>query len=161
MNLKLSTWLVAALAGGAFLAGCGSSGNSTSTTTVQSTPTPAATSPATTSPASTSPASTAPATTSPGTTATTPAVTPLPPAQAKRAVATCKQTVQSESAIPTSAKGKLEKTCEKAASSGSAAALRKVAEEACVELITASHLPAGVIREKALATCKVNSSVGR
>ena len=156
MILKLSTWLLAALAGGAFLAGCGSSGNSTSTTTIQSTPTAAATSPATTSPATTSPA-----TTSSGTTATTPAVTPLPPAQAKQAVSTCKHSVQSESAIPTSAKGKLEKTCEKAASSGSAATLRKVAEEACVELITALHLPAGVIRERALATCKVNSSVGR
>jgi hypothetical protein len=156
MTLKLSTWLPAAVAAGALLAGCGSSGNSTSTTTVQGTPTAA-----TTSPATTSAGSSAPSTTSTGTTATTPAVTPLPPAQAKQAVSTCKHSVQSESAIPTSAKGKLEKTCEKAASSGSAAALRKVAEEACVELITASHLPAGVIREKALATCKVNSSVGR
>lgn len=141
MTLKLSTWLLVALAGGAFLAGCGSSSNSTSSS--QSTPTAAATTGSGAAPT------------------TAPAVTPLTPAQAKQAVATCKHSVQGQSAIPTSVKGTLEKTCQKAASSGSAAALRQVAEEACVALVSASHLPAGVIKERALAACKVNSSVGR
>ena len=133
MTSKLSTWLLLALAGGAFVAGCGSSNNSTSSS--QSTTT--------------------------ATTTAAPAVTPLTPAQARKAVSACKSTVQRQSSIPKSARGTLEKTCENAASSGSAAALGKVAEEACVDLINASHLPGGVIRERALATCKVNSSVGR
>ena len=143
MTLKLSTWLLVALAGGAFVAGCGSSSSSTSSG--QSTTTAATTSGATTG----------------SNAASLPAVTPLTPAQAKKAVASCKHSVQGESAIPKSAKGALEKTCEKAASSGTAAALREVAEEACVDLVDASHLPAGVIRERALATCKVNTSVSR
>ncbi len=147
MTLKLSTWLLVALVGAVLLSGCGSSN---STTTTESTPGAATTSPATTSPAGTGTATT-----------TIPAVTPLTPAQAKKAVSACKHTVQSQSAIPASSKGTLEKTCEKAASSGSSSALRQVAEEACVDLIDASHLPSGVIKERALATCKVNSSVGR
>lgn len=138
MTLKLSTWLLVALAGGAFVAGCGS--NSSSTSSSQSTPTGAVTT---------------------GSGTATPAVTALTPAQAKKAVSSCKHSVQGEKAIPTSVKGTLEKTCEKAASSGTAAALRRVAEEACAALVNASHLPAGVIRERALATCKVNTSVGR
>jgi len=148
MILKLSTLLLVALAGGAFLAGCGSSSSSTSTTN---------------SPSGTSTQATS-AGTGAGTgagTSSTQATSPLTPAQAKQAVSTCKHGVKADASIPAGTKPKLEKTCEKAASSGSAAALRKVAEEACIELITASHLPAGVIRERALATCKVNSSVGR
>jgi hypothetical protein len=144
MTLKLSTWLLVALAGGALLAGCGSSSSST-TSSSQSTPTAAATTGVTTGSSA----------------ASTPAVTPLTPAQAKKAVSSCKHSVRAESAIPTSAKAPLEKTCEKAASSGTAAALRDVAEEACVDLVNASHLPAGVIKERALATCKVNTSVSR
>jgi hypothetical protein len=132
MTSKLSTWLLLALAGGAFVAGCGSSSNSTSSS--QSTPT---------------------------VTTTAPPVTPLTPAQAKKAVSSCKGAIQRQSTIPKSARGTLEKTCEKAASSGSPAALGQVAEEACVDLINASHLPSGVIKDRALATCKVNSSVGR
>jgi len=77
MTSKLSTWLLAALAGGVLVAGCGSS--STSTTTTQSG----------------------------GSTAATTA-SPLTPAQAKQAASTCKQGIQKESAIPSSAKGKLE-----------------------------------------------------
>jgi hypothetical protein len=128
MILKLSTWLVVALAGGALLAGCGSS---TSTTT-----------------------STAGATT-PG-----PATTPLTPAQAQQAVSTCKHGVNSDAAIPASAKARLEKTCEKAAS-GDLSALRLVAQEACIELVNASHIPAGAARDRATALCKVNTTVGK
>lgn len=146
MNLKLSTWLLLALAGGAFATGCGSSNNSTSSS--QSTPGAAATSSA--SPGSATPGS-AKGSTAPA--------TPLTPAQAKQAVSTCKHGVQSQSAIPSSAKAKLEKTCEKAAS-GDPSALRKVAEEACIELINASHLPSGAIKQRALDLCKVNTSVG-
>jgi len=128
MTSKLSTWLLAALAGGVLVAGCGSS--STSTTTTQSG----------------------------GSTAATTA-SPLTPAQAKQAASTCKQGIQKESAIPSSAKGKLEETCEKVASGGSEAALRQVAEEACVQLVSASHIPAGAARTRALSVCKVNSTV--
>jgi hypothetical protein len=135
MTSKLSTWLVVALAGGAFIAGCGSS--STSTSTTQSTP-----------------ATTGPAATGTGT-------SPLTPAQAQQAVSTCKSGVQKESAIPHSVKGKLEKTCEKVASSGTANALRQVAEEACIQLVDASHIPAGAAKQRALSVCKVNTTVGK
>jgi hypothetical protein len=129
MILKLSTWLVVALAGGALLAACGSSSTSTTTSTAG---------------------------------ATTPglATTPLTPAQAQQAVSTCKHGVHSDAAIPAGAKAKLEKTCEKAAS-GDLSALRLVAQEACIELINASHIPAGVARDRATALCKVNTTVGK
>ena len=132
MTSKLSTWLLVALAGGAFIAGCGSS--STSTSTTQSTP----------------------ATTGPAT-----GTSPLTPEQAKQAASTCKSGVQKESAIPHSVKGKLEKTCEKVASSGTANALRQVAQEACIQLVDASHIPAGAAKERALSVCKVNTTVGK
>src|SRR5277367_5242497 len=125
MNLKLSTWLLAVLAGGALVAGCGSS--STSTTTTQS---------------------------GGSNTATTTA--PLTAEQAKKAASTCKQGVQKASAIPQSAKAKLEQTCEKVGSGGAEAALHQVAEEACVQLVSVSHIPAGAARTRALSVCKVN-----
>ena len=130
MTFKLSTWLLAALAGGTLVAGCGSS--STSTSTTQS-----------------------------GGNSTATTTAPLTPAQAKQAASTCKQGIQKASAIPQSAKAKLEQTCQKVGSGGSEAALRQVAEEACVQLIDASHIPAGAARTRALSVCKVNSTVGR
>jgi hypothetical protein len=132
MILKPSTWLVVALAGGALLAGCGSSSKSTSTSTAGAT--------------------------TPG--PSTQATTPLTPAQAQQAVSTCKHGVQSAAAIPASARPTLEKTCEKAAS-GDLSALRQVAQEACIDLISASHIPAGSARERATALCKVNTTVGK
>ncbi len=129
MTFKLSTWLLAALAGGALVAGCGSSSTSTSTTQ------------------------------SGGSTATSTA--PLTPAEAQQAAATCKQGIQKESAIPQSAKAKLEQTCEKVGSGGAEAALHQVAEEACVQLVDASHIPAGAARTRALSLCKVNTTVGK
>jgi hypothetical protein len=137
MTLKLSTWLLAVLAGAALLAGCGSS-SSTSTST-----TPTITVSRTT--------------TTPGTTTTgTNTTTVLTPAQAKEAASTCKKGVQAESSIPASAKPKLEKTCEKAAT-GDTSALRTVAQEACVQLVNAAHLPAGAARERALSVCAVGA----
>ncbi len=130
MTSKLSTWLLAALAGGALVAGCGSSSTSTSTTQSGGSGT-----------------------------ATTPA--PLTPEQAKQAASTCKKGIQKESAIPQSAKAKLEQTCEKVGTGGAEAALRQVAEEACVQLVNASHIPAGAARTRALSVCKVNSTVGK
>jgi len=129
MTSKLSTWLLAALAGGALVAGCGSSSTSTSTTG------------------------------SGGTTATSAA--PLTPAQAKQAATTCKQGIQKESAIPQSAKAKLEQTCEKVGTGGAEAALHQVAEEACVQLVKASHIPEGAARTRALSVCKVNTTVSK
>src|SRR5271168_3154639 len=128
MTFKLSTWLLAALAGGALVAGCGSSSTSTSTQ-------------------------------SGGTTAAS--TTTLCPEQAKQAAATCKKGIQKESAIPQSDKAKLEQTCEKVGSGGAEAALHQVAEEACIQLVDASHIPAGAARTRALSVCKVNSTVGK
>ena len=124
MNLKLSTWLVVALAGGVLLAGCGSSSKSTAGSQ----------------------------TTSTASTVTGPAA--LTPVQAQQAVATCKRSIQAQSGISASIKAQLAKTCEKAAT-GSPADLQKVAQEVCVELVNASHIPAGAARERALAICKV------
>ncbi len=67
-------------------------------------------------------------------------------------VAACKHTVQSQPSLSASAKAKLEATCDKAAS-GNPATLQQVAHEACVELVNASHVPAGVSKEEALAIC--------
>ncbi len=129
MTVKLSTWLVVALAGGAILAGCGSSNSASSQTTP-----------------------TASSQTSATSTATGPVA--LTPAQAQQAVATCKRGIQAQSGISASAKAQLEKTCEKAAS-GNPAALQSVAREVCVGLVNASHIPAGAARERALAICAV------
>lgn len=134
MTLKLSTWLLVGLTGGALLAGCGNS----SSTTTSTTPT----------------VTVSKTTTTPGTTTST--TTVLTPAQAKQAAATCKKGVQAQSSIPSSAKPKLEKTCEKAAT-GDTAALHKVARELCVQLVNASHIPAGAAREHALSVCNVNA----
>ena len=112
---KLSTWLVVALAGGALVAGCGSSSNSTSSSQTTAT---AAKGPT-----------------------------------GQQAVELCKHSIQAQTAISASAKAKLEKACAKAAS-GTQAALQEVAKQECVELVNASHLPAGPARERALSVCK-------
>jgi hypothetical protein len=49
--------------------------------------------------------------------------------------------------------GKLEKTCEKAAS-GDQAVLQNAARELCVEYVIASRIPAGAARERALSVCR-------
>jgi hypothetical protein len=68
-------------------------------------------------------------------------------------VAGCKHSIQSQAQLSASAKARLEKICEKAAN-GNPATLQQVAHEACVELVNASHVPAGVSRQEALAICK-------
>jgi hypothetical protein len=117
MPLKLSTWLLVALTGGALLAGCGSGNSTTSSQTAA--PAPGA----------------------------------ITPAIARRAVARCIHTVRAQTSIPASAKAQLEKTCEKAAS-GNATALQNTARELCVQFVNASHVPAGIARERALAVCR-------
>ena|ERR1700730_9040118 len=140
---KLSTWLVVALAGAGLvagaglLAGCGSSNASSSS---QSSSAAAKTGPAagTTIPPN------------PRGAGATAASRPT----ALQSVQNCKQSIQAQKAISPSAKAKLEAVCEKAAS-GDPNALHKAAQEACVELIKAAHIPAGAYRERALAYCKV------
>ncbi|HEY4823435.1 MAG TPA: hypothetical protein VIH49_00190, partial [Solirubrobacteraceae bacterium] len=91
-----------------------------------------------------------------GSTATTPTATtgstPKTPAPAS-AIASCKHGVQSLPHLRQSTKERLEKICEKAASSD-AVTKRKAAVEACRELVNASPLPAGKPRDRALAACK-------
>jgi hypothetical protein len=69
-------------------------------------------------------------------------------------VASCKQSIHAQPTISASAKTKLEGLCAKV-SSGDRAALHKVAQEVCVELVNASQVPAGVSKERALAVCKM------
>jgi|SRR5271165_963646 len=109
MILKVSTWLAVAIAGGALLAGCGSSSNSSTST-------------------------------------------PTTSAVGLQDVAACKHSVQTQTTLSASAKGKLDAICDKAAS-GNPATEHQVAHEACVELVNASHLPAGVRTQTALALC--------
>ena len=136
MILKLSTWLLVALTGGALLAGCGSSSSSSTSST--STTTGGAVTGSQSSP----------------NTNTTGTSSPLSPAQQEQAATTCKHGIQSQSKITGSAKTKLEAICEKAATSGTAAGLQAVAQEVCLELVKSAHLPAGPARERAQAICK-------
>jgi hypothetical protein len=115
--LKLSTWMIVALAATVLIAGCRSSGGSTTTVNSQ---------------------------------------TAVPPGNAQQAVASCEQAVRSLHTISASAKAKLEAICKKAGSGGQAG-LQNVAHEVCIELLNASHVPAGAAKEKALAACKAIS----
>jgi hypothetical protein len=145
---KLYTWLVVAFAGGALVAGCGSSATTTST---QTAPAAATSTPAGAASTPTAAASTpAGGTTAPSSGATGKAAEPKPPALLSAAA--CKQAINAQSAISGSAKAKLEAVCQKAAS-GDTAALHKAAQEACVELVNASNVPVGAPRERALAIC--------
>ncbi len=132
---RLTTWLAVALAGGVLVAGCGSSSTSTSTTTTsQST-------------------STAVATTASSGTAV-PAVANNPAVQ--EAVAACKHGVQSASGLSSSSKAKIESICDKAAN-GDANAAKEAARELCIEIVNASPVPSGSIKEQAIAACKTKS----
>jgi hypothetical protein len=117
MILKLSTWLVVALAGGALVAGCGSSSKSTSSSQITT-------------------------------------ARPATPLNAQQRAA-CKRAIQAQSTISPSARTKLvRRICEKATPRDQTAQQREI-QEACVELVNASHIPAGPARERALAVCKV------
>jgi hypothetical protein len=91
-------------------------------------------------------------TTSSAATSSTPSATTTPIGGAA-AVAACKQAIQAQTTLPAGAKGKLEAICAKAAS-GDQAAVRKVAQEVCEEVVKNSAVPAGAAREQALAACK-------
>ena len=82
--------------------------------------------------------------------------TAIPPASAQQAVASCEHAVRSQNTISASAKAKLEAICKKAAGGGQAG-VQNVAREVCVELLDASHVPAGAARDRALAACKAIS----
>jgi hypothetical protein len=88
-----------------------------------------------------------------GSTTTVTSQTAVPPGNAQQAVASCEQAVRSQHTISASAKAKLEAICKKAGSGGQAG-LQSVAHEVCIELLEASHVPAGAAKEKALAACK-------
>jgi hypothetical protein len=84
----------------------------------------------------------------------TTAARPATPLNAQQRAA-CRRAIQTQSTISASAKAKLERRiCEKAPPSNQAAQQKEI-QEACVELVNASHIPAGPARERALAVCKV------
>jgi hypothetical protein len=128
MFKQSSKWLVVVLAGGVFVAGCGSSSSSSSSSTTSGS------TPATTATTSTS-SSTAPS--GPG---------------VAQAIAACKAVVQKAPTLSASVKAKIEGICEKAGTDPAAA--RTAAKEVCVEVVNASPIPSGAIKEKALAGCK-------
>src|ERR1039458_6084063 len=70
-----------------------------------------------------------------------------------QAVENCKHAIQKLPSISASAKARLEPSCEKAAS-GSQASQQQITKEVCLALVNASHIHAGVARERALAVCK-------
>jgi hypothetical protein len=147
MTAKRSTNLAAALACAALLAGCGSSGSSTTSTT-----------------ATTSSTAAAQGTTGSGTTATaetsTSASTPTPttstaapnPAVVAQYADVCKAIIKSVPSLSATVKAKVEGICNKAAK-GDEASARAAAKEVCVEVISASPIPAAA-KQKSLAECK-------
>lgn len=78
-------------------------------------------------------------------------VAKLPSGQ--QAVELCKHAIQQLSSISASAKARLEPSCGKAAS-GTQASQQQITKDVCVELVNASHIPAGAARERALTVCK-------
>ncbi len=134
MIRQRSKWLVAVVIGSMFIAGCGSSSSSSSTSS-----SPAAT--------SSTPAST-------GTTSTS-STTPNPAGSAAvaDAVAECRSVIKEAPTLGASTKAKVEAICNKAAD-GDLAGARAAAKEVCEEVINASPIPAGAIKEHALAACK-------
>jgi hypothetical protein len=69
------------------------------------------------------------------------------------AVAECKSVIKEAPTLGASTKAKVEAICNKAAD-GDLAGARTAAKEVCVEVINASPIPAGSVREHALAACK-------
>jgi hypothetical protein len=118
-----SKWLVVALVGGVFFAGCGSSSSSSSSTTSGSTGTSSITVPT--------------------------------GAGVAQAIASCKSVVQKAPTLSSTTKAKIEGICEKAGTDPAAA--RTAAKEVCVEVVNASPIPSGSIKEKALAACNKSS----
>ena len=67
--------------------------------------------------------------------------------------AVCKKVVSQAVTNTPSAKGKAEELCEKIAS-GDTAGAKQAAGELCDEVLKASPLPAGPVKEQALAACR-------
>ena len=141
MIRELSKWLVVALVGSVFIAGCGSSSNSTSSSQSSSTPAPSSAAGGTTS--------STPVTT--GTTSTAPTSTPSA-AGVAQAVAACKSIITRAPTLSAATKAKVEDICNKAAS-GDLAGARAAAKEVCAEVINASPIP-GPAKAQALAACQ-------
>jgi predicted lipid-binding transport protein (Tim44 family) len=137
MFRQRSKWLIVAVIGSMFIAGCGSS--SSSSTTSQSTP------------AATSSSSTATSTTQ---TASTPS-TPSSSAAVADAVAECKSVIKEAPTLSGTAKAKVEAICNKAAD-GDVAGARAAAKEVCVEVINSTPIPSA-LKQHALAACKASN----
>ena len=139
MFRQRSKWIVVVVVGSVFIAGCGSSSSSSSTSSSS-----AATSATTSSTPSTT-----------GTTSSTPSTTPSPASSAgpADAVAECKSVIKEAPTLGASTKAKVEAICNKAAD-GDLAGARAAAKEVCEEVINSSPIPAGAIKERALAACK-------
>jgi hypothetical protein len=133
MIRQRSRWLVVVVIGSMFIAGCGSSSSSSSTSSQSSSP--AATSGTTTS---------TPSTTTSGAPGS---------AAVADAVAECKSVIKEAPTLGASTKAKVEAICNKAAD-GDLAGARAAAKEVCEEVINSSPIPAGAIKEHALAACK-------
>jgi hypothetical protein len=136
MTRRLTILLIAAIAGGALVTGCGSSSSSS---TSNSTSTPTATSAGTSSTSggtSSSGGATSGAAASPG---------------GQAAVAACKSSFQAQPQLSADAKTKLSSLCDKAAS-GDAAAVKQATKDVCVQLST-DIAPAGAARDAAVAAC--------
>ena len=129
MTRTLSAGLLLALLGVALLAGCGSSSSSSSTSGATG---------------STSSSSTATGTSSTSTASSSSAIA--------SAVASCKRGVRSAGSLSSATKSKLEGICDKAGS-GDEKAARNAAKEVCTEIVKASPLPNGTLKERALAAC--------
>jgi hypothetical protein len=72
-----------------------------------------------------------------------------------QAIASCKSVVQKAPTLSSTTKAKIEGICEKAGTDPAAA--RTAAKEVCVEVVNASPIPSGSIKEKALAACNKSS----
>jgi hypothetical protein len=148
LHFSLPVLLAAAL-----LVGCGGSSNSSSSSSSGSISATSST------PATTQTSSTATVTTPTSSTATTPTTSTGTSTSPKKSpggaagVASCRHGVQSLPHLKQSTKEKLEELCQKADSSD-VNAKRKAAEEACEALVSASPLPSGEARDRALAACK-------
>jgi hypothetical protein len=138
MFRQRSKWLMVAVIGSVFIAGCGSSSSSSSTSSQSS------------SPAATSSTSSATGTTG---TASTPS-TPSSSAAVADAVAECKSVIKTAPTLSGSTKAKVEGICNKAAD-GDLAGARAAAKEVCVEVINSTPIPSA-LKEHALAECKAS-----
>jgi hypothetical protein len=141
MTRGLSTLLVAAIAGGALVTGCGSSSTSSNTTS-SAAATSAGTSSAAAGTSSTGAASSTPAA---GAAASSPAI--------QAAVAACKQSIQAQPTLSASVKTKLSDICQKAAN-GDATGVKQATQQVCSEIVKASNIPAGPALDQAVAACK-------